>query len=70
MKIIQIANDEDKKYITRNILEGLFLRTDGKHHPETFGKLLPQAAGLRTMRWRYDKSFGRRTGLLPLSGCL
>ena len=20
------------------------------------------------MRWRYDKSFGRRTGLLPLSG--
>ena len=50
--------------------EGLYLRTDGKYHPETSGKLLPQAAGLRTMRWRYDKSFDYRTGLLPLSGCL
>ena len=30
--------------------EGFFLRTDGKYHPETFGKLLPQAAGLRAMR--------------------
>lgn len=50
--------------------EGLYLRADGKYHPETSGKLLPQAAGLRTMRWRYDKSFDYRTGLLPLSGCL
>ncbi len=50
--------------------EGLYLRTDGKYHPETSGKLPPQAAGLRTMRWRYDKSFDYRTGLLPLSGCL
>ena len=32
MKIIQIANDEDKKYITRNILEAL---------PEWFG--IPEA---------------------------
>ena len=34
--------------------QGIFLRTDGKHHPETFGELLPQAAGLRAMRWRYN----------------